>query len=160
MPIVLQTRRIDSQLTIHLFRATGERKRSPDDITEPLTRSGITARIRPKNPIDSGIWQILIDVAQNHSIGALLAVLVCSVLRQWLKEKMGRKIVIEKRDLKISVSNSKELDDAFKALGNYEALRLTINNKATPLTTTSHAQGRTKRTIRPPGRKPSGPHRK
>lgn len=139
-PIDRPTRKVtfvagDSQLQyagprLVLHRAPGEKiAQGPDDILKLLRAEGVVQEgtSRARNPIIHGEYSFLVTLAQNHETLAALSVALVPAIIAWLKSRKGRKVEIQKGNLKVSAPTEKALAAALKSLAKYEKLTVNVN---------------------------------
>lgn len=124
MSIVGPARNLNRRLILHLYRGSDE-KNAADDVQGALHKLGVTPRILRKNPVTDDVWKLVLDHGQlATAIGSGLL----GVLLQWVKQRTGRRIEIERPGLKVKVSTTRELEHTLAALHNYDEMSLTLNN--------------------------------
>jgi hypothetical protein len=121
----------------------------PSDLLEPLREQEIEINLLAKNPITDEVWAIIVDLAKNHGQGAVISTTILTLIGLWLKERLGRRIELERGDFKITAPTTKELKKALLTLNEYDKLNLTINNSTS-----------NKRQLRKPTQKQLKPARK
>jgi hypothetical protein len=113
-----------------LHRAPDEKiVQGTHDILDLLRAEGITqeGRTRAKNPITHGECSFVITLAQHQEALVALSVALVPAIIAWLKSRKGRKIEIQKGNLKVSAPNEKALAAALKSLAKYEKLTINVN---------------------------------
>lgn len=127
MPTVRATR-LDRILTLHLHRAPREQNRS-QDVEIELRKVSIEPYISRKNPAIHDVWLLTVDLAQHRAELAAAGTALLGVLTLWLKQRKGRRIEIQRPDLKIKAPNSGELRRTLEALQSYDAVELMLTRK-------------------------------
>jgi hypothetical protein len=115
---------------IVLHRAHGEKiVQGPDDILKLLREEGIVQEglCRVRNPITHGECSFVITLVQHQEALVALSVALVPAIIAWLKSRKGRKIEIQKGNLKVSAPNEKALAAALKSLAKYEKLTINVN---------------------------------
>jgi hypothetical protein len=124
----------DSQFHAHprlvLYRAPGEKiAQGPDDLRKLLRAEGVVQEGigRVRNPNTHGEYSFVVTLAQNRgTLVALSSALVPAIIA-WLNSRRGRKVEIQKGDLKVSAPNEKALAAVLKSLAKYEKLTIELN---------------------------------
>ncbi len=127
MPTVRATR-LDRILTLHLYRAPQERNQA-DDIESDLREISVESYVSRKNPATHDVWRLSLDLAQHRAELAALGTALLSVFTLWLKQRKGRRIEIQRPNLKIKAPSSSELRRVLEALHNYDSIDLMLNRK-------------------------------
>lgn len=97
-----------------------------DDLYGQLRALGLTTPRRQRNPVTYD-WVLVGDFLRDHAaaMGAALA----GLLGLWIKQRKGRRIEIQRSDLKIKVATVRELEKSLAALHQYDRLKVTLNEK-------------------------------
>jgi len=124
----------DSQFHDHprlvLYRAPGEKiAQGPDDIRKLLQAEGVVQEglCRARNPITHGECSFVVALAQHQETLVALSVALVPAIIAWLKSRKGRKVEIQKGNLKVSAPTEKALAATLKALAKYEKLTISVN---------------------------------
>jgi hypothetical protein len=113
-----------------LYRAPGEKViQGPEDILELLRSKGVVkdGAIRARNPITHGHYSFVAAVAQSHDALITLSIALIPAIIAWLNSRKGRRIEIQKGNLKVSAPTEKALAAALKSLTKYEKLTIKVN---------------------------------
>jgi len=113
-----------------LYRAPGEKViQGPEDILEFLRAEGIVqdGAVRARNPITHGHYSFVATLVQNHDAFITLSIALIPAIIAWLKNRKGRRIEIQKGDMKVSAPTEKALAAALKSLAKYEKLTIKIS---------------------------------
>jgi len=97
-----------------------------DDLHGQLRTLGFETPRLQKNPVTYD-WVLVSDFLRDHAkaIGAGLA----GLLGLWIKQRKGRRIEIQRADLKAKVTSVRELEKSLAALHQYDRLKVTLNEK-------------------------------
>jgi hypothetical protein len=113
-----------------LYRAPGEKIiQGPEDILELLQVQGVVKHgaIRARNPITDGHYSFVASLTQNHDTLITLSIALIPAIIGWLKNRKGRRIEIQKGDMKVSAPNERALETALKALAKYEKFTVVVS---------------------------------
>ncbi|HEY2495652.1 MAG TPA: hypothetical protein VGK24_01175 [Candidatus Angelobacter sp.] len=113
-----------------LYRAPSEKIiQGPEDILELLRAEGVVQKgiTRARNPITHGHYSFIATLAQNHDALITLSIALIPAVIGWLKNRKGRRIEIQKGDLKVSAPNERVLEIALKALAKYEKFTVVVS---------------------------------
>jgi hypothetical protein len=120
----------DESPRLILYRARGEKiVQGPKDILELLRAEGVVQEgtTRARNPITHGQYSCVVSLAQSHDTLIALSAALIPALIAWLRGRKGRRIELQKGDMKISAPNAKALDAALKSLAEYEKFTIVVN---------------------------------
>jgi hypothetical protein len=145
MPITRQIRDLEREITVHLYRAVGEKNR-PDDLQAALRNLGLKPRLLRKNPVTDDVWIIVLDLVRNHGQHAITGTALIGLLTLWLKERIGRRIEIERSDIKVKAPTVRDIKKALAALHDYDELSFSLNNAKPTRTTKKKAVPKERRT--------------
>jgi len=115
----------DSELSVLIYSASGEMSRM-DDLYGQLRALGLKTPHRQKNPVTHD-WVLVSDFLRDHA--AAMGTGLAGLLGLWIKQRKGRRIEIQRPDLKIKVATSRELEKSLAALHQYDRLKLTLNER-------------------------------
>jgi len=127
MATIDRTRKLDRELTLHLYHAPGEQNR-PDDLRAALRGIGLESGLLRKNPVTHDVWKLVLDLAQNHGQHAAIGAALLGVIKLWLKQTKGRGVEIARPGFKVKAASARELEKTLMALHNYDELAFTLNN--------------------------------
>jgi len=115
----------DSELNVLIYSTSGEKSRM-DELYGQLRALGFRTPLRQKNPVTYD-WVLVSDFLRDHAtaMGAGLA----GLLGLWIKQRKGRRIEVQRPDLKIKVATVRELEKSLAALHQYDRLKLTLNER-------------------------------
>ena len=116
----------DSELTVLMYSASEEKGRV-DDLYRRLRALGFETPRLQKNSV-TYVWVLVSDFLPDHA-KAMVAGLA-GLLGLWIKQRKGRRIEIQRPDLKVKVTTVRELEKSVAALHQYDRLKVTLNEKA------------------------------
>ncbi|MFZ1011440.1 MAG: hypothetical protein WAN65_31680 [Candidatus Sulfotelmatobacter sp.] len=137
--------RLDRALTLHLYRAPGE-ENVPKDLRDSAHDIGLEPHLMRQNPATHDVWALVFDLAQHQGPLAATGAALLGVITLWLKQRKGRRVEIERHDLKVKAPSARELQKALSALHNYDELTLALHGRKPPeLTEKKKATTRTRK---------------
>ncbi|MGA7928105.1 MAG: hypothetical protein WCA20_19215 [Candidatus Sulfotelmatobacter sp.] len=83
-----------------------------------------------QNPATHDVWSFRPGTASRPAHGDRAGLL--GVITLWLKQRKGRRVEIERYDLKVKAPNARELQKALSALHNYDELTLALHGGKPP----------------------------
>jgi hypothetical protein len=120
--------RLDRMLTLHLYRAPGE-ENVPNDLRDSTRDIGLEPHLLRQNPSTHDVWALVYDLAQNHGPLAVTGTALLGIITIWLKQRKGRRVEIQRHDLKVKAPSARELQKTLNALHNYDELTLTLHGR-------------------------------
>jgi len=87
-----------------------------------------------QNPATHDVWALVYDLAQHQGPLAVTGTALLSIITVWLKQRKGRRVEIQRHDLKVKAPSARELQKTLSALHNYDELTLTLHGRKPPKT--------------------------